>query len=509
LRVTLDGAALDVEPGITVEALAQRLGVRLVPGCALAVKRSVPPEKVETNLYGITTSKGRMVVRIECEKIMEGWRRVFGRFNGSGIRWVTREAAVFGPVVSDFEPSREGVELRQYEIALSLAGFSNETTHLVFGKRLHSSAYAPPKGCGVVGKVVYGRHVVEELRMGDHVEKIEPVVEFREGSGTVQRGEPKQELKEPVEIFTRIALDLEQGSPMSGEVVYKVTAGGTLKVFRKTSRYVACDDLGLVALKAERQYRRGRGSITVRNGGSMVGSVYLYLREAALAPSHNLTGAVERGMELADILAEGDRVAVEVRPERMELLGGKMADAERILSGKAIAMKRVGDASDGALVVDQEPPTTLEVYGRKEVSCTGVDPSRVLRVRLFQDEAPVTVKYFRRVTGLEMRRVGRLDVFFTTPKNEIVLFKGDEVLAKVLLPENTPGKKVGVNFIGVTNTIKRFTGMVGVRFTESEEFGPTAEKFDGTNIVGEVVGNVGTIKGLKGKESIYMMEETP
>jgi putative methanogenesis marker protein 3 len=507
LRVTLDGVVSDVEPGITVEALAGRLGVSLVQDCALALKRSVPPEKVETNLYRITTNKGRMVVRLECEKAMEGWRRAFGRFNGSGVRWVTRDAAVFGPVVTDFEPSKENVELRQYEIALSLAGYSNETTHLVFGKRLHSSAYAPPKGCGAVGRVVYGRHFVDQLRMGDRIGSIEPVVEVKEGAGAVQRADARQELKEPVDVFTRVIIELDGASPMSGEVVYKATTGGVFKVSRKTSRYIACDDLNLVTLKAERQYRRGRGAITVRNGGSMMGSVYLYLREAALAQSHNLAGTVGRGLELADVLAEGDRVAVEVRPEQLDLLGGTLADAGRALAAKSVAMKRLGDASDGALAVDQDPPTTLEAYASKEVSYTGADPSRVLRVRLFQEEAPVTVKYFRRVTGLEMRRVGKLEVFFTTPKNDIVLFKGDEVLSKVLLPENTPSSKIGANLIGVTNTIKKFTGMLGVRFTESEEFGPTAEKFDGTNIVGEVVGNVDAVKGLKGKESIYLMEE--
>jgi putative methanogenesis marker protein 3 len=239
----------------------------------------------------------------------------------------------------------------------------------------------------------------------------------------------------------------------------------------------------------------------------MVGSIYIYLGNAALAPSHNVAGTVGQGLELADILSEGDKVAVEVRPETLNLLGGNLGEAGRALAAKSIALKRLGDASEESLVVDQDPPTTLEVYARKEVTCTGVDPSRVLRVRLFQNEAPITVKYFRRVTGLEMRRVGRLEVFFTTPKNDIVLFKGDEILSKVLLPENTPTSRVRRNLLGVTNTTKRFTGMLGIRFMESDEFGPTAEKFDGTNMVGEVVGNVDAVKGLKGKDSVYLMEE--
>lgn len=507
MRVTLDGVATDTEAGVTVEALAEKLGVALVPGCMLAVKKAVPPEKVETNLYGITTSKGRMVTRLECEKVVEGWRKAFSRFNGAGIRWVTREAAVFGPIVTDFEPSKENVELRQHEIAISLSGYDNESTHLVFGKRLHTSAYAPPKGCGVAGRVVYGRHIVDLLRMGDRIERIEPVVEVREGEGAVQRADAKLELREPVEVFTRLVLELDGASPVGGEVVYKVTSGGVFNASRKTSRYIACDDLSLVSLKAERQYRRGRGAITVRNAGSMLGSVYLYLRDAALTPSHSLAGKIAQGLELADVLEEGGKVAVEVHPERLDILGKPLSEAGRSLTVKSISMMRAGATAETALAVEQDPTTTLEAYAAKEVTVTGADPSRVLKVRLFQEEAPVTVRYFRRVTGLEMKRVGKMEVFFTTPKNDIVLFKGDEVLSKVLLPENTPTSKVGRNLLGVTNTTKRFTGMLGVRFTESAEFGPTAEKFDGTNMVGEVVGNVEAVKGLKGKDRIYLMEE--
>ena len=509
MRVTLDGAAADVEPGITVEALAKRVRVSLVPGCAIALKRKVPPEKLETNLYRVTTTKGSMVVRLECDRVAEGWRRAYGRFKGSGVRWVTRDAAVFGPIVTDFEPSKDMVELRQHEIALSLSGYSNETTHLVFSKRLHSSAYAPPRGCGAVGRVVYGRHIVDLLRMGDRIEGIEPVVEVKEGAGAVQRTDGGQELKEPVEVFTRVRLELDGASPASGEVIYKAMAQGAFSVARKTSRYVACDDLSLVSLGSEKQQRRGRGSVTVRNSGSRVGSVYIYLREAALTPSHNIAGTVSRGLELASILVEGDRFAVEVLPRRLDLVGGTLAEAEKALAAGSLRMKRAGDVSDGALVVYQEPPTTLEVYTAKGVTCTGAAPSKVLKVRLFQERAPVTAKYFRRVTGLEMGRVGRLGVFFTTPKNDIILFKGDETLSRVLLPENIPTAKVGPKLIGVTNTIKRFAGMVGVRFTESEEFGPTAEKFDGTNIVGEVMGNLNALKGLKTKDTVYLMEEHP
>jgi UPF0288 family protein (methanogenesis marker protein 3) len=58
----------------------------------------------------------------------------------------------------------------------------------------------------------------------------------------------------------------------------------------------------------------------------------------------------------------------------------------------------------------------------------------------------------------------------------------------------------------VTNAVKKFAGMVGVRFTESTEFGPTAERFEGTNIVGEIVANLDGMKKLGGKKTVYITE---
>jgi UPF0288 family protein (methanogenesis marker protein 3) len=127
-------------------------------------------------------------------------------------------------------------------------------------------------------------------------------------------------------------------------------------------------------------------------------------------------------------------------------------------------------------------------------------------VRLFESLAPTSVRYFRRVTGLDLKRTGKLTVYFSTSKMDMLLFKGEEILAKELLPENTPVGKVGPNSMGVTNAARKYAGMVGVRLTESTEFGPTAEKFEGTNMIGEAVDNVDSLKKLTDKKVVYVTE---
>jgi len=509
VRVSIDGLQADVKPGATVEALAKKLGIQLIDKCIVAVRRPVEPEKVLTNLFEVTTTKGRMIIRLECEKVLDGWRRAYKRFEESGIRWVTRDAAVFGPTLTDFEPSRDSVELRQYEITLSLAGFSNENTHLVFSRKLHESAYAPPRGCGVLGRVIYGRHLVDELRLGDRITKIEPIIETREAEKAVIRADRSYELREPVRVYTRLGIELDRSSPVGGELTYNVVGDGTLIASRRTSRFIACDRVNVISLVNEKLDHRVRGAVTVRNTGINAGSVYVYLKEAPLSTSHNIVGRVTEGIELADMAAEGDRIAVKISPSRLDVLGRTQQEASRLLKVHGIKHVRARDSSDRAVVVEQDPPTTLEVYGRGEVSCLGVSPSQVVKVRLFYKEAPSSVKYFKRVTGLDLRREGKLTVYFTTPKMEMVLFKGDDVLAKELMPENVPKRQVAANVIGVTNAAKKFAGMIGVRFTESDEFGPTAERFEGTNIIGEVVENHDALRGLKEKGVVYLSEAVP
>ncbi len=500
MRVSIDGVRARAREGQTLEEVASRLGVRL-SGIAV-VKKPVELEKIATDLFEILTNRGRMILRFECQQARDGWMRAYKRLEGAGVRWTTRDAVAIGPVVTDFEPSRDAVEMKPYDATLSLSGFSSENTHLILSRKLHSGAYAPPRGCGVLGRIVYGRHLVDALGMGDCITKVSPIVETKEAERALVRADGAYILREPVEIFTKLVIRLDKLSPSCGEHLYNAVGEGHLTVSRKTSRFVAYDGLSVLSLAKEKVGGRSRGSVTVRNSGSQSGSVYVYLREAPLATSHTLVGDVVCGMELMDVAAEGDTVAVELLPERLQLLGRTQAEAGRLLQAHGIKHARTGDQSDRALVVESEPATTLEAYGRGEVSCLGVDPSSIVKVRLYEDSN--SVRYFRRVTGLELRRIGKLRVYFATPRMELVLFKGDDTLGSGLMPENIPVGSVAAGAIGVTNTAKKFAGMLGIRLVASDRFGPTAESFEGTNLVGEVVGNAEALKGLREGQYIYL-----
>lgn len=504
MKIIFDGAEMEAHENETMGEFIKRAGVRLREGCIFAVKRPLDIEKIPTNLYEIVTTRGKMILRWECEQEIEKWKQAYRSFEGCGVRWATNNSVVFGPTKTEFTPSKEEVELRRHEVTISLSGSSNENSHLVFSKRTHSGLYFPPIGCTVMGRVVYGRHLLEVFKIGDRIVKIAPVLERRVDPKSLLRVDKGYRLNVGDEIFTRIEVVLDPLSPISGEHVYNALKEGFV-VTRRTSRFIAHDKISLISINSEKMGVRERGDISVRCSGLNVGSVYIYLQSAALSKDHTIAGHVIRGIELADVAGEEDVINVILKPERLDLLGKRQGEVATLLKERGIRHVRDGYGGDDGIVVDQVPSTTLEVYEKGEVKCTDLPSDQILRIKLDAGGAPASVKYFRRVTGLDLRRVGSLSVFFST--KDLVLFKGDEGLGKGLMPENTPKGIVEKGVIGVTNSVKRHIGMIGIRLSESDKFGPTAESYEGTNIIGRVLENIEVLKGLKEGIKVYIMEE--
>lgn len=504
--VTIDGRTYDVTSGTTVGQALAKNEIGGLQGVILAVKKKVAVETLTTDLYSIETTKGKLIMKIECQKIADGWKKYFKLFEGTGLRWSTRDAAVFGQIITDFEPSDEQFEMRRDEVALSLSGFSNESTHIVFGKKTHTGNYSPPKGCGVIGRVVYGRHLIEKMKMGDKILKLNPIIQTKEATKSILKIDGGYVLQEGDAIITSLEIELDGASPASSEHVYDVLEDGWIEVGSRTSKFISDIRMGVVSLIPEKLEVRRRGTLTVRNAGGNAGGVYIYTSEAPLNSNHSVAGFVKSGMELADVAGRGDRIATQVSPKRMDLLGMTQGKAEAILLAHGIRIERQGDKSDSATLVELLPNNYLEIFEKKEVIIKGAGQDKIVKVRLYSKEAPTSVKYFKVVTGLELRRFGKLKTYFSTPKMELILFKGDEAIAKGLLPENMPIESVNMGQIGVTNTVKKFTGMIGIRFTSSTKFGPTAEGFDGTNLIGEVVDNIEALRGLKEGSEVYVTE---
>ncbi len=64
---------------------------------------------------------------------------------------------------------------------------------------------------------------------------------------------------------------------------------------------------------------------------------------------------------------------------------------------------------------------------------------------------------------------------------------------------------VPAHALGMTNDSRKGTGMIGVRINEHTEFGPTAEPFDATNIIGTVL-QPEKLAGLKDGSPVFIRE---
>jgi UPF0288 family protein (methanogenesis marker protein 3) len=126
------------------------------------------------------------------------------------------------------------------------------------------------------------------------------------------------------------------------------------------------------------------------------------------------------------------------------------------------------------------------------------------------ERSPWTVRYFRKVTGMDHKPIGTMKVHFTFEGMPMITFEGDPKLAADLYPERTfEGRSVRGD-IGITNMSRPQRGLIGIRLEESEEFGPTGEETPGTSILGRFVGDLDAMmSGISEGDIVYIRRATP
>jgi UPF0288 family protein (methanogenesis marker protein 3) len=131
-------------------------------------------------------------------------------------------------------------------------------------------------------------------------------------------------------------------------------------------------------------------------------------------------------MEMIKLARPGDLITVKVRPERIMLMGMPLGKALDALKERGIEPDVQGYSGEDAVVIRQEPDTTMEILGAGKVALTSIPANHLISIELYSDLAPKTLDYFRHVTGLKERPVGPLPVYFMYEK----LFLQAEVEAR-------------------------------------------------------------------------------
>jgi len=504
VEILLEGKKLEVREGTTLGAI---LGPRDT-GTAVAVIRPRAAEAAETQTVQLSTTKGEVVVELfRPEPVLVA---APGGGTSLDLHWEDRYAAAFGPFRADLTPSRAPHRYARGDVLLGCGGYDPGRSYLIFSRMDHLADHGAAADGGVVGRVVSGKGVIDRWTAGDRIGKIERIIAWADRSTSFTTTETALALEDGMQIVTRVAVVAQGFTP--GKIDTKAAAllehlhlvlrEGHFRVSRASSTHIRDESLLDPHIPQGEKGFRGEGTVTLRTVGPATGAAYIYRSDVAANPAHAVIGHVVHGIELVRVAGEGDLLAFEITPPRIDFIGLPAADALTLAAERGLAAS-IEKAGPGMVVVDQEPGTTLEMLAAGKVELATAPEGKVLGIRLYSAEAPQTCHIFREITGLSRHALGKLRLFFRF--EDVALFRAELREGMRILPEHTPQEEVPAFALGMTNDSRRGAGTVGVRAASHGEFGPTSEPFEGTNIFGLLL-ETEKLAGLREKDMVYVKE---
>ncbi|MBN1323930.1 MAG: methanogenesis marker 3 protein [Methanotrichaceae archaeon] len=505
MKVTVDEEECLLPDGATLGDALKAAGVDPQAGSVIGVVVGRGEKAKETNSYWLETTKGKMRIEVIEGGLEEAWHGCVGSIGGSSALWSSQDAVSFGTFPAGIAPGRAAHEYNRWEVVLGTSGFEADRSQLIIILRRHSAAYGAPEGRGVFARVVGGKSTIDRLDEGDRILGVEPIVEWEDLTDKMVTQDRSIPLSEGMEIFTRVWVDLTDEAPHGAEFFLASAMSGTFVVAALSSSYIASDLLLGEPIEFEHREPRLEGSVSIRTKGRGLGRIFIYKADRTSHPNHSVVGRVQKGMDLVKLVEPGQAISVTVRPERIMLMGRQLSEARATLEDRGIVADIEGFQGDGAMVIGQDPGTTLEILAKGRVSLKAIEADRLVAIELFDDLAPKTLDYFRHVVGLKERPVGPLPVFFVYENTVLFQPTVDARRYKELLPENKPTEPVPAGMIAVSNQVAKKIGLVGVKMIEDRRFGPSGEKFEATNIIGRVL-DLEKLNAAKEGDTIYVLE---
>lgn len=507
MRVKVNEEEVDLAEMSTIKDAIDAAGAPYLSGCVLGLIKGTEEVERHVNKYKIKTNQGSIIIEIldnAPEILVKTWKEMYKEFSKVGVRWTTSQEVALGPVETDLTPSREKYKYHRWDVLYSLSGFTREATHLILSTGEHEAIYgAPEENRGVFARIVGGKRTVMKLTDDDEILDIKPVLERENIIKSAAITNLETQLEDGNQVFTYVHITPNPKSPQSAEHFFALQESGKIKVDFDSNTFAGFYSLQGLENDSELIDQRKRGTVTLRNKGKGVGRMYIYREDRVSTPSHNVVGRVEKGMQLLDMARYSDEITVQTSPGRIMTLAMSQKEAEEFLKEKGVKHIREGLEDDDAIIVRQEPNFTMDIIAKGEVKTFAIHEDDIVHVEL-DNLAPRSTWYFQKITGLLDSAVGSLNVHFAFPGMKLMMFKSNPKESKGLIPENTPTELVKAGQIAVTNMSRRHIGMIGVRFEDNKEFGPTGEPFQGTNIIGKVVKGMENLEKYKEGDTIYV-----
>ena len=508
MLIKVNGKEIDVAEGSTIQDVIDETNAPYTPGSIICLIKGKKELEKNITKYKIKTTQGSIIIELvdndEAKPIIDVWKNQYEDFADLSIRWSTSNEVSIGPIVTDLEPTHDEFKYYEGDVVLSLSSFSNESTHLILLKANTTNVYSvPPYNKGIFARIIGGKKTLNELTDDDVVTSIEPIIERSTTTDSASVSDLSTVLEEGNELFTYISFEIDNDSPICVEHLFSIIKENRIKVNFDSNSFIGFYELEGIDKPKENTTQRVRGTITIRNEGSGVGRVYRENR--VLTPNHTTVGKITAGMEIIDIAKKDDFITITSEQQRLLLLSKSQGDAGKILAEAGIEHIREGVTDDDAIIVEQSPRHTIDIINEGKVVTKAISPNELCEIK-FVDNAPRSVKYFKLISGLLENPIGKIKVHFAVPGMHITIFEGNKKLAKGLVPENNPTEVVNECEIGITNMSSKTAGLIGVRFEPNKEFGPTAESFNATNIVGKMVSNTDGLEDKKEGVVVYVRE---
>lgn len=510
MLIKINGEEIDVAEASTIQDVIDETNAPYTPGSIVCLIKGKKELEKNISKYKIKTNKGSIVIQLdesdEAKPLVDVWKNQYSDFVDLNIRWSTTTEVAIGPVVTDLEPTSDEHKYYEGDVVLSLSSFSNESTHLILLKENTTNVYSvPPYNKGIFARIIGGRKTLENLTDDDVVTGIEPIIERSTTTDIVSISDLNTVLEEGNELFTYISFEIDDESPVCVEHLFALIKDGKMQVSYESESFLGFYELARLEKPKEHTTKRSRGTITVRNEGVGVGKLFIYRENRVLSPSHTTVGHVVKGMELIDAAKENEFITVKAEQGRLMLLNKTQAEATELLSAAGVEHMIDGLVDDDAIIVEQNPQHTIDILKEGKVITKAINKEELCTIK-FVDDAPRSVRYFKLLTGLLENPVGQLKIHFAVPGMHIVIFEGDKKAAKGLVPENNPVDKVIRGQIGITNMASKSAGLIGIRFEDNTDFGPTAETFEATNIIGDITSDYDHLEKLKEGVVVYVTE---
>ncbi|WP_296858767.1 methanogenesis marker 3 protein [uncultured Methanobrevibacter sp.] len=510
MLIKINGEELNVADGSTIQDVIEESNAPYTPGSIICLIKGKKELEKNISKYKIKTNKGSIIIQLdesdEAKPLVDVWKNQYEEFVDLNIRWSTSNEVAVGPIVTDLEPTSDEYKYFEGDVVLSLSSFSNESTHLILLKENITNVFSvPPYNKGIFARIIGGKKTLEELTDDDSVTGIEPIIERSTTTDSASVSDLSTVLEEGNELYTYISFDIDEDSPVCVEHLFSIIKDGRVKVSYDSESFLGFYDLEGMDKPKENTTQRTRGSITIRNSGVGVGKLFIYRENRVLTPNHTSVGKIVNGMELIDIAKKDDFITVKAEQQRLMLLGKTQSEASEILSAAGVEHMIDGLVDDDAVIVEQTPKHTIDILKEGKVITKAINSSDLCTIK-FSENAPRSVRYFKYISGLLENPIGQIKVHFAVPGMHIVIFEGNKKLAKGLIPENNPEEKVIRGQIGITNMASKSAGLIGIRFEDNYEFGPTAENFESTNIIGDITSDYDYLEKLKEGVVVYVTE---